>query len=282
MIHLVSGKGGVGKSTVAAALAWRLSQEGRKTLLVELGAKSHFRHVFNMEVGSEPVSLTTHLSVTRWVGEDCLRDYLRYLIRVEKVVQLFFDNRVMRSLIQAAPALRELAILGQLTSGIRKVGPRLPYDDVVVDSYATGHFRALWRAPMGMSEAIPFGPMGEQSRSITRVMMQPEHVKYYVVLVAEELPTTEGLELAQDIQTELNQKSEIVLNKWLESPLTKEELKGFNGHEFADYLSVLLERQDQTMNQVRASGLTFTKWPWLFTGNVGERIRELAQLGGAK
>lgn len=278
MIHFVSGKGGVGKSTVAAALAWKLSENGRKTLLVELGSRSHFRHVFSVEVGPHPVELNTHLSVVRWEGEDCLREYLKHFIKIDRVVQLFFDNRVMRSLVQAAPALRELAILGQLTSSIRKVGPRLPFEDIVVDSYSTGHFRALWRAPIGIAEAIPFGPMGEQSRSILRAIKDANHARYYVVLLPEELPTTEGIELARSVKAELNQTPVLVLNKTLQCPLNLQELAHFQGHPFAEYLSVILERQATMLERAKASGFPLETWPWLFTEQVGERIRELSQL----
>src|SRR4051812_23546995 len=103
MIHLITGKGGVGKSTVAAAMAWRLAANGRKTLLVEFGERSFYRHIFQTEIGMTPLMLTTHLSVTRWEGEACLREYLQHFLKIEKLVDLFFDNKIMRALIQAAP-----------------------------------------------------------------------------------------------------------------------------------------------------------------------------------
>lgn len=276
MIHFISGKGGVGKSAVAAALGWHLANSGRRTLLVELGEHSYFRHIFSQEISGQPVSMHSHLSVVRWDGESCLREYIHHLVKIERVVKLFFDNRVMRALVQAAPALKELALLGKITSGVRRIGPTLPFDDLVIDAYATGHFRALWRAPIGLAEAIPIGPMGEQSRSIIRVMRDSAQVRYHVVMIPEELPVTEGLELAKDIQTEMEQRPQLIFNRWLNSPLSLEQLQKFRGHEFADFLILQIERQTGLFEQAQLRGLPIQKLPWVFQPGLPEQVRVLS------
>lgn len=257
-------------------MAWHLAGRGRRTLLVEMGDRSYLRHVFQTDVGPHPVSVQSHLAVARWDGEACLREYLLHLLKVERVVNLFFDNRVMRALVNAAPALRELALLGKITSGPRHVGPVMPYDDVVVDAYSTGHFRALWRAPVGLAEAIPFGPMGDQSRSIASTMRDSALTRFYVVMIPEEMPVTEGLELSRDIQVELDQSPRLILNRWLECPIERRILERFRGHEFAEYLCVLIDRQESARRQAESRGLTLTSLPWLFTNDVAEKVRSLS------
>ena len=281
MIHLVTGKGGVGKSLTAAALAKSLAMSGRKTLLVELGERSYLRHLFGVDVSAEQVEISSSLTLTRWEGEVCLREYLVYLLKIERMVKLFFDNKIMRALVQAAPALKELALLGKITSGPRQIGPPLQFDEVVVDAFATGHFRALWRAPVGLAEAIPFGPMGEQSRSIVAVMKNPDLTRYYVCVIPEELPVTEGLELARDIQNELGQKSLVIVNRFLETEIAPSTLErepdAKRAPDFIDYLKSVLARQAEAIKLVAQSGFASFQLPWLLELGPREKVEALAE-----
>lgn len=219
-IHFVTGKGGVGKSAWAAAMAWSIARTGKRTLLVELGDQSFFQDYLSLPaVEYDPHLYQDAFQVSLWSGPSCLREYALHLLKVKSLYKLFFENPVTRNLVEVAPALPELAILGKITSGPpRNVGPKLPFDALVIDAFASGHFLALLKAPFGMAEAIRFGPMGEQSRGIIDVLKDPRISRYHIVGLPEELPVQESMELARGIRDTIGQECSMWLNKWVDYP----------------------------------------------------------------
>lgn len=219
-IHFVTGKGGVGKSAVAAALAYRLSKEGQRVLLAELGDESFYHEYFNLPLvdsAARPSGLG--FDVVLWSGASCLREYALHLLKVESLYKLFFENPVSRTLIQVAPGLAELAITGKITSGPpRNVGPKMNYDVLVIDAFSTGHFLALLRAPVGMAQAISKGPIADQSKAILEVLKNPKITSYHIVSLPEELPAQESLELDRSLFELVQVRSKLWLNKVVEFP----------------------------------------------------------------
>lgn len=223
-IHFVTGKGGVGKSTVAAALALKKAKSGIRTLLVEIGDQSFYKDYFQLsEVGFSPVKIQENFSVALWTGQNCLREYIIHLIKTETLYKLFFENAVMKAFVNVAPALPELAIMGKATSGLRHHGPPLPYDCIIVDCYATGHFMALMGAAEGMAKAVKFGPMGEQSRSIDKVLRDASLCHYHIVCLPEELPMRETEELYEELKKHFGVNARLILNKFLEDEIPPTE-----------------------------------------------------------
>lgn len=262
---MVTGKGGVGKSVYAAVKAKQLAKQGFRTLLVELGEQSYYQHIFTQKVEYRPQPLETNLDIAVWSGESCLREYIHHLIKIEKLVELFFDNRVMRTFVRAAPALKELAVLGKITSGIRQWGPPLEYERIVVDAYATGHFMALLRAPVGMGELIASGPMGEQSRSIQRVLTSAQHTEFHVVTLLEDLPVSETLELCRDLQREFQVQPRIIANKYFELPSEVPTSAPDDFLPVLQHLQSLAERSTRDLKQLKETGLTIEKKPVIFS-----------------
>lgn len=245
-IHFVTGKGGVGKSAYAAAFAMALAKSGKKTLLVELGDYSFYKDYLGLaDIKFNPVAWIDGVDVCLWRGEDCLYEYAHYLIKIESLVKLFFNNSVMKTFIQIAPALPELAIMGKITSQHRQHGPQLLYDAIVVDSYASGHFKALIKAAQAMYESFQFGPMALQSQGIDRVLKNKDICHFHIVTLPEELPIKEATELTQDIQQILNQEAHVIVNKCISllasddinSAIDSNEKKPSHESSFISYLS---------------------------------------------
>ncbi|MBK7960616.1 MAG: arsenical pump-driving ATPase [Bdellovibrionales bacterium] len=246
-IHFVTGKGGVGKSLIAAALALSKAELGLKTLLVELGELSYYSHFFHLpSVGYNPMPLSKDLDLALWNGSESLKEYARHLLKVEALYHLFFENQVSRSLVNVAPALPELAILGKITSSARKQGPPVPYDVIVVDAFATGHFLSLLRGPRGMAEAIRIGAMGEQSRKIDEILFKSPLCHFHIVCLPEELPIQETLELHKQLRTEFGVEARIILNRVVKTNLRAEDLKTLTveaeSSAFIEFLEVQIER----------------------------------------
>lgn len=276
-IIFVTGKGGVGKSTYAAALAQKYALGGQKTLLVELGDQSFYQEFFSIPaLGYQPQKLSDNWDLALWTGADCLKEYALYLLKSEILYKLFFENKVSRALINIAPALPEIAILGKITAGPRKHGPPVSHEVIVVDGYATGHFLALLNAPLGMSEVIKFGPMGEQSRSIFRTLRDKNICEYHIVTLAEELPYVESLELKTELKKITEMDAKLIFNRILETTLKSENLKTRN-NDFENFLGQMLEKQYLYRKQALEDKISFEEMPLLNNLNAFEFIHELAK-----
>lgn len=288
-ILFVTGKGGVGKSLVAAGIAREQAQAGRKVLLVEVGENSYYKDFWRLpEIGHDPKPVPGQgFDLALWSGETCLREYVLFYLKLEQLYKLFFENKVMRSLINVAPGLSEIAILGKITSEIRKVGPPLNYDLIVVDTFATGHALALFRAPKGMMEAIRLGPMGHHSREILEVMQNEELTAYVVVSLLEELPVVETLEFQQSLKAELGVKSEVIANKVLQAPVSTNSLGAVEPElakeglgEFVSYLSGLLKRQSELLSELKKASSRVLTVPLIFSDKPNVLVDKTAEAVG--
>ena len=213
----VTGKGGTGKSTVSLRMARQLALQGKRVLLVELGEASSIKYLANLQenVGYSPVATPYGFDWSLLRGIDCLVDYVSSVIKVEKLTKYFFDNPFMKTLLEIAPGLDDLAILGKLTSHMRNHGPGFQYDHIIVDSHSTGSFKSMVMAPKLLSKMVTGGPLYSQSRQIDKTLMDGQGVHTIFVGLFEELPVDELLESLVVFKESFNSNYSVVMNKVL-------------------------------------------------------------------
>jgi anion-transporting ArsA/GET3 family ATPase len=213
----VSGKGGTGKSTIAATLARHLTQQGRRVLLVELDQKSSVRALLGRQSGPryQPMGSGLGFDWSLVTGQDCLVEYVSSFTRVESLTQKFFDSPLLRTLVNVAPGLNDLSILGKLTSRVRGHGPPFDYDHVVVDAPSTGSFLSLVQAPLTLGQTVSRGPLHTQSLDIDRILKDPEVCQFFFVSLFEELPVDELEDTLANFSDQYKDQIHVIMNKSL-------------------------------------------------------------------
>lgn len=277
-VHFITGKGGVGKSVLSLSLSHQLSIKNQQTLLIELNEVGFFSDFLGaLQFGFEPTPFTKfgtkNLFISQYRGLDCLKDYTKHLLKFDTLANLFFDNPISKSLVQVAPGLQELAILGKITSSPRKHGPPMQFDQLVVDSYASGHFLSLLRAPKALADTISFGPMGEQSRSIDRWLRDTSFTEVHLVTLAEELPITETIELYKDLKKEFGLTAKVYLNKiscisWSDISSLSDQMK--------EHFSFLVKNEEWSRTELEKNKIKFYEIPLVLEANNFKLINELS------
>jgi anion-transporting ArsA/GET3 family ATPase len=277
----VTGKGGVGKSVCAAALAWSEAQKGRKVCLVELGEQSFYESFFETRgIGYEPSEIVSGIHIALLNAENCSREYILHFLKVPKLYDLFFQNKVMKAFMNAAPAVSEFSILGKLTSEIRGVF-KSEYDVYIVDCYSTGHALALFRAPAGMQALLHAGPLADQAKHMGQILRDKALVHYVLVALPEEMPVAETEELHANLKNEFNAGISLVCNKLLKAPLTSNEMselqgtiKDANMNEFLEYVQFKTQTQEKQLNRLKKLEAEIFNVPLILNSSGGQDFIE--------
>ena len=194
---LVVGKGGVGRSTVAAAIADHCARAGKKTLLFETNANDRFGNYFDKPaVGTETTQLATNLWAINATPTSALSEYGLMILRWKSVYEMVFENRVTKAFLRAIPGLDDYALLGKVwyhTTEDKRGRP--VWDTVVFDMPASGHASSMLRVPWVIVETVPEGPLTRDARAVKHLLTDPLRTAAVLVTLAEEMPVNEALEL---------------------------------------------------------------------------------------
>jgi len=199
----VTGKGGVGKSTVSIALGLAAAAQGKRTIVCEVSSQENASRMFKKgEVGFNEVQIAKNLFAISIDPDESLKEYLLLQLKVRAMRDLLVRSRVFNYLAAATPGLKELVTIGkiwELAQPDRKVKKASKYDLVIVDAPATGHGVGFLRTPRTFAGIAQVGPMHSQAVELDRFLTDHETTGVAIVSLPEEMPVNESASLEQQL-----------------------------------------------------------------------------------
>lgn len=215
-VIFVLGKGGVGRTTVAAALALAATRAGKRTIAVEVASQHRLARLFEPagDPGFDETPLHPGLTGLSIDPQRALEEYLALTIRVRAIAERLAESKGFGYVAAAAPGLREIVTLGKiwhLTESRSRDGERR-YDLVVVDAPATGHGIGLLRTPGQWVEIARVGRINAEAQAVSELLEDRERTGIVLVTLPEEMPVAETIDALGRLREARLDAEQIVVN----------------------------------------------------------------------
>ncbi|HEY8078115.1 MAG TPA: ArsA family ATPase [Labilithrix sp.] len=260
---IVTGKGGVGKTTVCAAEALALAQKGKRVLITMCNAKERLSAMLGAElIGPEVKPVAPNVWAVNMDPEMAMSEYGMMMLHSRALYKLLFDNKYVRTFFRAVPGMHEWAMLGKAwwhTTETRSDGSPL-YDVVILDAPATGHGLDMLRVPKVILDVVPPGLLRRDAERAWTLFKDPNTCAVVLVTLPEEMPTTETIELAKALREELGLPiGKVVVNCVLPPLFSKDERAALLAapvkHETAGDAAISASQSRATREQTQAEAL---------------------------
>ncbi len=217
----VTGKGGVGKTTVASALALFASLRGKRVLVCEVDARGDVAGFYEAPpTAFNETEVLPGLFAMTMDTEASLREYLKLHLRIPVVGRIGPLAKAFDFVATAAPGVREILTVGKLTYEVRE----RHYDLVVVDAPASGHIVGQLAAPQAINNLVKVGLIRSQTDWMLEILSDPRSTGLVAVCTPEEMPVNETIELASRVKNETTvQLAAVVVNRVLPELFGRQE-----------------------------------------------------------
>jgi anion-transporting ArsA/GET3 family ATPase len=202
---IVTGKGGVGKSTVSAALALLAARAGKRVLVCEVNAQERVAPLLGgAPSGTAMREVLPGLFTVNVTPHEAMREYGLMVLRFKTIYDAVFENRLVRYFVRVVPSLAELVMLGKILHEARAEERGRPrWDLVVVDAPATGHAVQLLRVPSALVDTVPGGPLRHDAEWMEAFLVDPARTSLAIVTLPEEMPVNEAIDLDAQVRSVL-------------------------------------------------------------------------------
>jgi anion-transporting ArsA/GET3 family ATPase len=223
---IITGKGGVGKSTISAALGLLGARRGKRVLVCEVNAQERVAPLLGAPAsGSSAREVVPGLFTVAVTPRDAMREYGIMVLRFKSIYDAVFENRLVRFFLRAIPSLAELVVLGKILHEVRAEEHGRPrWDLVVLDAPATGHAVQLLRVPAALLDTVPPGPLRRDAQWMQDLLVDPLTTALSIVTLPEEMPVNEAIDLDSAVRDVLGiPRGALVVNAMPEALFSKEE-----------------------------------------------------------
>ncbi|HSA60078.1 MAG TPA: ArsA-related P-loop ATPase [bacterium] len=195
---VVSGKGGVGKTTLSLALALLAASRGKRTIVAEIHSEEQVAHVLERPpIGYKETELLPNVWGVNILPKQAFEEYVLMQIRFRGLYKAVFENRLVHNFIEATPGLGDMVSIGKVYALCGR------YDLVIVDAPATGHGLALMEIPSIVSQATRMGPLKSDADKIDRLLRDASQTQVVLATLPEEMPVTEAIEMNASLDRRL-------------------------------------------------------------------------------